>query len=83
MGSSMRLQKPERRCFVTLPDGSQKDFPTATNIRDEDSESFSIWNDRVFLARYSAGEHRGVWFNPQFLINQKKEQARRNRIGRH
>jgi hypothetical protein len=79
----MPLQKKlERRCFVNLPDGSQKDFPTATRVKHEDNGSFEIWDDRVFLARYKVGEYKGVWFSPQFLMGQKKEQQKKDRMRR-
>jgi hypothetical protein len=79
---AMLLQKFERRCFVNLPNGGQKDFPTATRVKHETNGTFEIWDDCVFLARYKVGEYKGVWFSPQFLQSQKKEHERKDRMRR-
>lgn len=77
----MRSKKPKRRCFVNLPDGTQKDFPDATNLK-QDGGAIEIWDDHVLLARYNEGEHKGVWINPQFLVAQKKKAQRHGKTQR-
>jgi hypothetical protein len=63
----------ETRCFVNLPDGSQRSFPTATEIRETEGEGIEIWNDRIILATFRKGEFLGCWMNPRFLIARKKK----------
>ncbi|MFZ0960823.1 MAG: hypothetical protein WAO35_07945 [Terriglobia bacterium] len=62
----------EMRCFVNLPDGSQRLFPTATEIRDTEAGGIEIWNERIILATFHKGEFLGRWMNPQFLTARTK-----------
>jgi hypothetical protein len=58
-------------CFVTLPDKSKKEFPTATEVRDKDG-GIEIWNDRIFLGSFKKGEFLGYWIDPQVAAARNK-----------
>lgn len=77
---TMRVKpKEEPRCFVKLQDGSVKQFPEATEIRDTERGRIEIWNDRIFLAAFQKADFLSAWINPQFLIARKKRAQKANR----
>jgi hypothetical protein len=70
------------RCFVNLPDGTKRPFPSATEVRDQEDGSIEIWNDRIYIDGFRKGEFNGYWMDPQFLIARKKEAERLKKLAR-
>jgi len=59
-------------CFVVLPDGTRKEFPTATEVRELDGE-IEIYNDRIFLWGFKKGEFQNWWLDPHLPTARKKQ----------
>jgi len=70
----------EERCFVKLADGERLEFPTATDVKDNEGDGIEIWNEHILLASFSKGEFLSYWINPHFVIARKRSVARRTMV---
>jgi hypothetical protein len=59
-------------CFVELPDGTKKVFPTATDVHDREG-SIDIYNDRIFLGYFKKGDFLSYWIDPYVAAKRKKQ----------
>lgn len=78
-----RIREEQGRCFVTLSNGTQRQYPTATAIRGTQDGGIEIYNERIFLASFKKGEFRNCWIAPRILVSQRKRGERVTKRKRH
>jgi hypothetical protein len=59
-------------CFVTMPDKTKKEFPTATEVRERDG-GIDIYNDCIFLGGFRKGEFLNYWVDPYVAATRNKQ----------
>ncbi|HYT07628.1 MAG TPA: hypothetical protein VEL77_08265 [Rugosimonospora sp.] len=59
-------------CFVTLANGSKKEFPRATEVRERE-DGIDIYDDCIHLGAYKRGEFRVYWIDP--IVAAKRQDA--------